>query len=226
MPSTLTAPLPRPDPHPTAETSARRAVLTFAELAARLPLLQPPAAYRLSLDSGIGYKNVRRAFEQPMAIRLQTWEKLLRSLNIRLVAAGAGDCAGSGPTAGHGALLPATPGPAGADAGSLRSRRLALGWSRRELARRAGVGVDAIASLESGCGLAGTLSRVCGAMGVQLLLALPPEHVSLEHLWEERAVGCLRSPAQYPPARRRPASANRGTQRRAAAQETLVRAPD
>jgi len=200
MPCALIAPVPRPDPPPYAEPEARQAVLTFGELAARLPLLQPPAAYRLSLDSGVGYKNVRRAFEQPMAIRLHTWEKLLRSLHIRMVATGAGDPAMPGAAAALGSVDTA---PVAAIAESLHRRRLALGWSRRELAQRAGVGLDAVASLEAGGGLAGTLSRVCGAMGVQLLLALPPQHRSLEQLWEERATGCLTAPAQYPPQRSR-----------------------
>jgi hypothetical protein len=199
MSSRLAHPVNTTHPQPAASAAGREGPLTFADLAARLQLLQPPVAYRLSLDSGVGYKNVRRALEQPMAIRLHTWGKLLRSLRIRMVAAArADDDAGTRCVAPGIAIMP---GMADAGVASLRSCRLALGWSRRELARRAGVGLDAVASLEAGCGLAGTLSRVCDAMGLQLLLALPPDHRSLEQLWEERAKSCLTAPAQFPPAR-------------------------
>lgn len=176
-----------------------KTAFTFEELSAQLRRLQPPVAYRLSLDSGVGYKNVRRALEQPMAIRLQTWGKLLRSLRMGLVLA-----ARAGPAAG---MAGATPGCAyatditGNQAGNLRSRRLALGWSRRALAQRAGVGLDAVVSLEAGRGLVGTLSRVCAAMDLQPLLTLPPDRVCLEQLWEERSSGCLSAPAQFPPSR-------------------------
>jgi len=176
-----------------------KTAFTFEELAAQLQRLQPPVAYRLSLDSGVGYKNVRRALEQPLAIRLQTWGKLLRSLHMGLaLAARAGPADGLPDTTPRGACAADI---TGNPAGNLRSGRLALGWSRRELAERAGVGLDAVVSLEAGRGLAGTLSRVCAAMDLQPLLTLPPKRDSLEQLWEERSSGCLSAPAQFPPSR-------------------------
>jgi transcriptional regulator with XRE-family HTH domain len=193
------------DPSRLERASGSVAVLTLGELAGRLSLLQPPAAYRLSLDSGIEYKNVRRAFEQPRAVRLDTWKKMLRSLRIRLVAAAsAEDIIWPGETT----RLIAFGTDAGTLAGaghavSLRGYRQAAGWSQRELARRAGVGLDAVISLEGGRGMAGTLERVCHAFGLQLLLALPPGHPTLEALWAERAGRCLAEPAQFPPARPR-----------------------
>jgi transcriptional regulator with XRE-family HTH domain len=207
------------DPRCLARASGSLTVLTLGELARRLPQLQPPAAYRLSLDSGIEYKNVRRAFEQPLAVRLDTWQKLLRSLRIRLVAAAsAEDVIWPGAStrmisfwADAGALAAAE------NASSLRSYRLTAGWSRRELARRAGVGLDAVASLEGGHGMAGTLAKVCHAFGLQLLLALPPVHATLEELWEDRAGRCLAEPAQFPPGRPRGQGPHRATPRNRAA---------
>ena len=173
------------------------AVLTLDELATQLAGLQPPAAYRLSLDSGVGYKNVRRAFVAPMAIRIGTWRRLLRSLRIGLLAvAAAGTCA-----------TPATEEPTGE---GLRACRLARGWSRRELAQRAGISTDAVAAIEAGAGLSGSLARVCTALGLHLVAALPPHCRSLEQLWEERAAGCLAAPAHYPPARPRCRGVTRG----------------
>jgi transcriptional regulator with XRE-family HTH domain len=194
-----------------ARASGSVAVLTLEELARQLPRLQPPAAYRLSLDSGVEYKNVRRAFAQPMATRLDTWRKLLHSLHLRLVAAASAEDViwpGAGTRMiGFGADAAALAGAA--NTLSLRSYRQAAGWSRRELARRAGVGLDAVASLEDGRGMVGTLVRVCGALGLQLLLALPPACATLEELWAERAGGCLAEPAQYPPSRPRRATRHR-----------------
>jgi transcriptional regulator with XRE-family HTH domain len=179
-------------------------VLSLDELAEGLARLQPPPAYRLSLDSGIEYKNVRRAFAQPRAARLLTWRKLLRSLDLRLIAVdpaagGAWAAHGSGGDTAIGACSLAAP----IDGASLAFLRQCRGWSRREMARRAGVGVDAIGSLESGGGMVESLVRVCGALGLELLLALPPDATSLGALWEQRAGRCLDAPAQFPASRRR-----------------------
>jgi len=202
MPSSCLHPahatLPRPIASGVKPPDSRKTAFTFQELTAQLQCLQPPVAYRLSLDCGVGYKNVRRALAQPMAIRLPTWVKLLRSLNMQLVVAR---------RTGHpGAMAGAAPVGTCASsvmevAGTLRCRRLALGWSRRALAERAGVGLDTVVSLEAGCGRVGTLSRVCEAMDLQLNLTLPPGFDSLEQLWEERSCLCLRAPAQFPPSR-------------------------
>jgi hypothetical protein len=192
-----------PDPRPLARASASVTVYTLVEFVRRLVHLQPPPAYRLSLDSGIEYKNIRRAFDHPLASRLDTWQKLLRSLRVHLVAAASPeDVIWPGDATRVVRFVPEAKAlPSVADAVDLRAYRLERGWSRRELARRAGVGIDAVTCLESGRGTVGSLVRVCGAHGLQLLLALPPGHATLEELWEVRAHGCLSEPAQYPSAR-------------------------
>jgi DNA-binding XRE family transcriptional regulator len=191
------------DPDFVARASSSVTVLTLEELARRMQSLQPPAAYRLSLDSGLEYQNVRRAIERPLTVRLDTWLKLSRSLRIRMVAAA---CAEDVIWPGEQTLLvafgtDATALVAPASTTSLRSCRIQRGWSRRELARRAGVSVDAVGSVENGRGLMCKLVRICEAFGLQLLLALPPWHASLEALWTERAARCLQHPAQYPASR-------------------------
>lgn len=193
-----------PDALRIARASGSVTVLTLAELARHLPRLHPPAAYRLSLDSGIEYKNVRRAFVQPLAVRLGTWQRLLRSLRIRLVAAASPeDVIWPGADTRLVDLGAAAPQDAG-HAPGLRALRQGMGWSRRELARRAGLGLDAVASVEKGGGMTANLERVCNAYGLQLLAALPPGFASLEELWDERAGRCLAQPAQFPPARSKP----------------------
>jgi len=187
------------DPRSLARASGSATVLTLEELAQHIRVLQPPAAYRLSLDSGVEYKNVRRAFERPLAVRLDTWLKLMRSLRIRMVAAA---CAEDVIWPGEQTLLvgfdkTACALVAPACATSLRAWRVRRGWSRRQLARRAGVSVDAVDSAEDSRGLMGKLARVCESLELQLLFALPPWHASLEDLWTERAARCLSQPAQY-----------------------------
>jgi len=193
------------DPGFVARASGSVTVLTLAELAHRLRVLQPPPAYRLSLDSGVEYKNVRRAFERPLAVRLETWLKLMHSLRIRMIGAA---CAEDVIWPGEQTLLVAFDSSASAlitpaCATSLRACRIRKGWSRRQLALRAGVSIDAVDSAENGRCLLGKLVRVSDTLGLQLLLALPPWHASLEELWSERAARCLSQPAQYPPSRRR-----------------------
>ncbi len=197
--------------HCTAGASGAATVLTLTDVARRLPRLQPPPAYRLSIDSGVEYKNVRRAFARPMAVRIGTWQRLLLSLRLRMVAAASAEevmwpCE----RARIVALCPAaralaTP----AAAGGLRELRVQAGWSRRELARRAGIGVDAVRALEDGRGMVGNLERVCTVFGLQILLALPPWHATLEDLWREQSQRCLLAPARYPsrrPSQGRPAA--------------------
>jgi len=197
-------------PHSLARASGSVTVLTLEELAQRIRVLQPPAAYRLSLDSGVEYKNVRRAFERPLAVRLDTWLRLMRSLRIRMVAAG---CAEDVIWPGEQTLLVGFDQAAGtlvapACATSLRACRIRRGWSRRQLALRAGVSMDAVDSAESGRGVMGKLARVCEPLGLRLLYALPPWHTSLEELWTERAARCLSQPAQYAAPRARGRSSN------------------
>jgi len=78
----LTTERPQLDGEPAAAkpSPARLHVITLEEFVQRMPLVQPPCAYRLSLDSGVEFNNVKHAFEQPMAVRLDTWLRLLRSL--------------------------------------------------------------------------------------------------------------------------------------------------
>jgi len=182
-----------------ARASGSVAVLTLDDLVMRLRLLQPPATYRLSLDSGIEYKNVRRALERPMVVRLDTWLKLMRSLRIRTVAAArAEDVIWPGERTlivvfdrtAWSLVRPSC-------ATSVRALRVHRGWSRRQLSERAGVSIDAVDSIESGRGLMGKLAQVCEALGLHLLCALPPWHASLEELWAEQAARCLARPAHY-----------------------------
>jgi len=171
-------------------------VLTIEAFVQGMRLLQPPPAYRLSLDSGVEYKNVRRVLEQPLAARLHTWQKLLRSLRIRMLAARCvAEALRSGAWESEGPAGLAAEAPRCADA--LRDGRRARHWSRRELARRAGVSVDAINCIENGGGLLGTMAQLSSALDLRLYLVLPPQHPTLECLWRERAVLCLREPEQY-----------------------------
>jgi len=202
------------EPRSLARASGSVTVLTLEELAQRMRVLQPPAAYRLSLDSGVEYKNVQRAFERPLTVRLATWLRLMRSLRIRMVAAA---CAEDVIWPGEQTRLVGFDKSAGAlvapaCATSLRACRVGRGWSRRQLALRAGVSIDAVDSAERGRGLMGKLARVCDGLGLQLLYALPPWHASLEDLWTERAARCLSQPAQYAAPRPRcPTSGGRGS---------------
>lgn len=185
---------------PAALASRPHTVLTLGELAACLRCAQPPAAYRLSLDSGVEYKNVRRALERPESVRRETWRKIVRSLGVHMLAATRpedlrtpGDrtrVVGFG--AESAALVPATA------ATSLRACRQHRGWSGREMAARAGISIEAVRSVERGSGLVGNLLRICAALDLQLLFALPSVYPSIEALWRERAARCLEEPAQYP----------------------------
>jgi len=187
------------DPGLWARASASATVLTLEDLVERMRGLRPSASYRLSLDSGVEYKNVRHALQRPMTIRLETWLKLMRSLRIRTVAAKRAEDV---IWPGEQTLVVAFDSTAGALIGpgcttSLRACRLRRGWSRRQLALRAGVSVDAIDSLERGRGLLGKLAHVCQALELRLLCALPPWHGSLEELWSEQSARCLARPAHY-----------------------------
>ena len=195
------------DPGLLARASGSVTVLALDELAARMLALRPPATYRLSLDSGVEYKNVRRALEHPGTVRVETWLKLMRSLRIRTVAAARPEDL---IWPGEQTLVVALDSAAWALVRpsctvSLRAWRMRRRWSRRQLALRAGISVDAVDSLESGRGLMGNLARVCQALGLHLLCTLPPWHASLEDLWSEQAARCLARPAHYV-ARRRSAA--------------------
>jgi len=187
------------DPEFVARASGSVTVLALDHLAARLRKLQPPATYRLSLDSGIEYKNVRRALERPRAVRLRTWLTLMSSLRIRTVAAARTEDV---IWPGEHTLVVVFDNdarslvrPTGAT--NLRACRVRRGLSRRQLALHAGVSVDALDAAEQGRGLVGKLANVCQALELHLLCALPPWHGSLEDLWREQSARCLAAPAQY-----------------------------
>lgn len=187
------------DPAFEARASGSVTVLTLEDLVLRLRLLRPPATYRLSLDSGVEYKNVRRALEHPMAVRLDTWLKLMRSLRIRTVAAARAEDV---IWPGEQTLIVAFDRTACAlvrpsCATSLRACRVRRGWSRRQLAQRAGVSIDTVDSVENCRCLMGKVADICRALELDLLCALPPWHASLEELWAEQAARCLARPAQY-----------------------------
>ncbi len=199
MPDALFMNRPPQDPAFAARASGSVTVLALEDLVARLCLLRPPATYRLSLDSGIEYKNVRRALQRPMSVRLDTWLKLMRSLRIRTVAAARAEDV---IWPGEHTLVVAFDNTACAlvrpsCATSLRACRLQRGWSRRQLAQRAGVSIDAVNSVENSRGLMGKLANVCQALELHLLCALPPWHSSLEELWAEQSARCIAQPAQY-----------------------------
>ena len=199
------SPVATEEPARTAHASGSVTVLTLEEFVVQLRKLRPPPAYRLSLDSGIEYKNVRLAFEQPFSTRLQTWRKLLNSLRIRMVAA---RCAEDVIWPGENMLLVGFGAEAAtlvdpASTRTLRECRFHHGWSRRELAQRAAVSVDTVTSIENSRGLVCTLAQVCQALDLRLFLALPPRHDSLASVWAERAPCCLERPAHYPAPRQR-----------------------
>jgi len=188
----------------TARASGSVTVLSLDEAARAARSLHPPPAYRLSLDSGVEYKNVRRALAQPLGVRVPTWQRILASLGLRMVAAGCVEDVIWPGTAtivvgfdADAAALAAPPGAVG-----LRAYRLAHGWSRRELARRSGVSVEALDSAENGRGDLRRLTRLCETMELRLLVVLPPGHDTLESLWRERSARCLEEPAQYRTRRR------------------------
>jgi DNA-binding XRE family transcriptional regulator len=176
------------EPGRIARASGSVTVLGLEDLARGLRHLHPPPAYRLSVDSGVEYKNVRRALERPLAARFATWQKLLRSLGLRMVAAAsAEDVIWPGTRTvviGFGDEAASLVDPSRTT--SLRAYRMAHGWSRRGLARRAGVSAESVDSVERGHGLAGRLAQVCEPLGLRLLIALPAAHGSLDSLWHER----------------------------------------
>jgi transcriptional regulator with XRE-family HTH domain len=178
-------------------------VMTLEEFAKRMPLLQPPCAYRLSLDSGVEFNNVKHAFEQPLAVRLDTWLRLLRSLGVSLVAAARGeDVASDDPT-----LARVLIGAAKDDAGprlapsrqsSLQECRRARGLSMATLAHQVGVSIDTVTSVERGRGLLRNVARVCHQYGMGLFVALPGRFSSVEQLWAAHAERYLLAPSQFP----------------------------
>jgi transcriptional regulator with XRE-family HTH domain len=182
---------------------SRPFVMTLEEFAQRMPMLQPPCAYRLSLDSGVEFNNVKHAFDQPLAVRLDTWLRLLRSLGVSLVAATRSeDVASEDPEVAR-VLI----GTAKDDSGprlavsrqsSLQECRRARGLSMATLAHQVGVSIDTVTSVERGRGLLRNVARVCQQYGMALFVALPGRFTSVEQLWAAHAERYLLAPSQFP----------------------------
>jgi transcriptional regulator with XRE-family HTH domain len=185
---------------PRISTASGIKALALGDLAQQMPALQPPFAYRLSLDSGVEFNNVKHAFEQPHAVRLDTWLRLLKSLGVSLVAAARAEDVGSNdPDVARVRIGPELSTPLSpARIASLQDCRRARGWSMAELAMRVGVSIDTVMSIERGRGLLRNIARVCEQYGLQLFVALPPPHGTLTALWAERAEQYLLAPAQFP----------------------------
>jgi hypothetical protein len=194
-----------PDPRPVPDASPAPAhgtpgvlLLPLANFAAELRALDPPVAYRVGLDTGLEFNNVRHALAQPGATRLSTWGRIMASLGAELRAV-----ADARPVPDAGVVPFPLAGPAHAAAlrplvpGVLAARRAFLHMSRRELARDAGVCVGTVDDLEAGCGFVRNLDRVCGAMGLALRVALSRGEGSVAQMWERRAAQLLARPAQF-----------------------------
>jgi transcriptional regulator with XRE-family HTH domain len=181
----------------------RLSVMTLEEFVERMPHVQPPCAYRLSLDSGVEFNNVKHAFEQPMAVRLDTWLRLLRSLGVGLVAAARREDVASddssvarvligGPQDDSGPLL----GPSRQS--SLQDCRRARNLSMAALAHQIGVSIDTVTSVERGRGLLRNVARVCQQFGLRLFVVLPGKFRSVDELWAAHAERYLLAPSQFP----------------------------
>ncbi len=180
-------------------------ILALEEFARQMPLVQPPCAYRLSLDSGVEFNNVKHAFDQPLAVRLDTWLRLLKSLGVSLVAAVRSEDVGSDDPAVPRVLIgaEASYGPplAPSRQSTLQDCRRVLGLSMATLAQRIGVSIDTVTSVERGRGLLRNVARVCDQFGLHLYVALPARFASVNALWAEHAERYLLAPSQFPPRR-------------------------
>ena len=195
-------------------------VLTLDEFAHQVTSVQPPFAYRLSLDSGVEFNNVKNAFDKPLAVRLDTLLRLLHSLAVVLVAAERSEDVGSSGAEVTRVVVGTKPPGfiAPSRIGSLSERRRALGVGTSAMATRVGVSIDTLLSIERGRGLVRNVARVCSELGLNLYVALPPQHHSVQELWAARADAYLTAPAQYPP--RRPTRARAATSHDEGAEET------
>jgi DNA-binding XRE family transcriptional regulator len=181
-------------------------VMTLEEFVQRMPQVQPPCAYRLSLDSGVEFNNVKHAFEQPLAVRLDTWLRLLRSLGVSLVAAARSEDVASDDASVARVLIGAAQDDAGpllapSKQASLQDCRRARNLSMAALAHQIGVSIDTVTSVERGRGLLRNVARVCQQFGLQLFVALPGAFQSVDQLWAAHAERYLLAPSQFPPRR-------------------------
>jgi len=178
-------------------------VLPLEQFSQLVQHLNPPFAYRLSLDSGVEFNNVKHAFDDPLGVRLGTLLRLLKSFGVSMVAARSPqDVVATDPSVPRVALLQA-PGAhvAAAQSATLRECRQAAGMSMAALSARAGVSVDTVTAIERGQGLMRNVARMCEELGLSLYVELPAPHQSVDALWASRAEGFLTAPAQFPPRR-------------------------
>jgi transcriptional regulator with XRE-family HTH domain len=178
-------------------------VMTLDEFVQRMPLVQPPCAYRLSLDSGVEFNNVKHAFEQPLAVRLDTWLRLLRSLGVSLVAAARREDVASDDASLPRVLIGTAPEDSGARVApsrqaSLQDCRRVRNLSMAALAHQIGVSIDTVTSVERGRGLLRNVARVCQQFGLSLFVVLPGAFRSVDELWAAHAERYLLAPSQFP----------------------------
>jgi DNA-binding XRE family transcriptional regulator len=187
-------------------------VLPLAEFSQLVQHLNPPFAYRLSLDSGVEFNNVKHAFDDPLGVRLGTLLRLLKSFGVSLVAARSReDVATMDPSVPRVILIAAGGATlSGSQAATLRECRQLAGMSMAALSARAGVSVDTVTAIERGQGLMRNVARMCEELGLSLFVVLPPPHATVDALWAARADGFLTAPAQFPP--RRPTRARRASE--------------
>jgi len=191
------------EPTASAANHPRVLVIALEQFVQRMPLVQPPCAYRLSLDSGVEFNNVKHAFEQPMAVRLDTWLRLLRSLGVCLVAAASSeDVASDDPSVAR-VLIGATqddsaPHLASSKQSSLQDCRRVRNLSMAALAHQIGVSIDTVTSVERGRGLLRNVARVCQQFGLSLFVALPGRFRSVDELWAAHAERYLLAPSPFP----------------------------
>jgi transcriptional regulator with XRE-family HTH domain len=181
----------------------RPSVMALEQFAHHMPLVQPPCAYRLSLDSGVEFNNVKHAFDQPLAVRLDTWLRLLKSLGVSLVAAATSeDVASEDPSVARvligGADADAGPPLAASKESSLQDCRHQRGLSMASLAQQIGVSIDTVTSVERGRGLLRNVARMCEQYGLQLFVAWPGRFRTVDELWAAHAERYLLAPSQFP----------------------------
>jgi transcriptional regulator with XRE-family HTH domain len=184
-------------------TGQRPNVMALEAFAHRMPLVQPPCAYRLSLDSGVEFNNVKHAFDQPLAVRLDTWLRLLKSLGVSLVAAASDqDVSSQDPSVARvligGADADTGPPLAASKEASLQDCRHERGLSMASLAQQIGVSIDTVTSVERGRGLLRNVARVCEQYGLQLFVAWPGRFRTVDELWAAHAERYLLAPSQFP----------------------------
>src|SRR5437879_6512652 len=138
-----------------------------------------------------------------MAVRLDTWLRLLRSLGVSLVAAARREDVGSDDPSVARVLIGAAredsaPQLAPCRQSSLQDCRRVRNLSMAALAHQIGVSIDTVTSVERGRGLLRNVARVCEQFGLRLFVALPGRFHSVDELWAAHAERYLLAPSQFP----------------------------